>query len=211
MQWIILCPPGHIGTSFLGQWFLRYGPETSSIGIIQEITLHSNFEVTASEFNKLHKWLQCRLVWEVKVWKSLSCLTLCSPMDCSLPGCSVHGILQVRILEWVDFPSAGDLPNPAMEARSPAFLVDYLQSEPLLRMTAQNLELGFPHSSVVKEFACSAGDGAGAAGSIPGSGRSPVKGDGTPLQCSCLGNPMDRGAWLATAQRVAKSPTQLGD
>ena len=30
-----------------------------------------------------------------------SCLTLCNPMDCSLPGSSVHGILQARILEWV--------------------------------------------------------------------------------------------------------------
>ena len=34
--------------------------------------------------------------------KSLqSCLTLCDPMDCSLPGCSIHGILQARTLEWV--------------------------------------------------------------------------------------------------------------
>ena len=30
-----------------------------------------------------------------------SCLTLCDPMDCSLPGSSVHGILQARVLEWV--------------------------------------------------------------------------------------------------------------
>ena len=74
MQWIILCLPGHIGTIFLGQWFLRYGPETSSI--IQEITAHSNSEVTSAEFNKLHKWLRCRLVWEVKVWQSLSCVWL---------------------------------------------------------------------------------------------------------------------------------------
>ena len=29
-----------------------------------------------------------------------SCLTLCNPMDCSLPGSSVHGILQARVLEW---------------------------------------------------------------------------------------------------------------
>ena len=29
------------------------------------------------------------------------CLTLCNPMDCSLPGSSIHGILQARILEWV--------------------------------------------------------------------------------------------------------------
>ena len=31
----------------------------------------------------------------------LSCLTLCNPMDCSLPGSSVHGIFQARVLEWV--------------------------------------------------------------------------------------------------------------
>ena len=33
-----------------------------------------------------------------------SCLTLCDPMDCSLPGSSVHGSLQARILEWVAMP-----------------------------------------------------------------------------------------------------------
>ena len=37
--------------------------------------------------------------------KSLqSCPTLCDPMDCNLPGSSVHGILQARILEWVAMP-----------------------------------------------------------------------------------------------------------
>ena len=44
-----------------------------------------------------------------------SCLTLCNPMDCSLPGSSVHGILQVRIL----YPPPGDLPNQRIEPRSP--------------------------------------------------------------------------------------------
>ena len=43
------------------------------------------------------------------------------------------------------------------------------------------------------------------AGSIPGSGRSPGEGHGNPLQYSCLENPMDRGAWWATAHGVAKS------
>ena len=39
--------------------------------------------------------------------KSLqSCLTLCDPMDCSLPGSSVDGILQARMLEWVAMPSS---------------------------------------------------------------------------------------------------------
>ena len=38
--------------------------------------------------------------------KSLqSCLTVCDPMDCSLPGSSVHGILQARILKWFALPS----------------------------------------------------------------------------------------------------------
>ena len=46
-------------------------------------------------------------------------------------------------------------------------------------------------------------------GLIPGSGRSPGGGHGNPLQYSCLENPMDRGAWWATVQRVAKSQTGL--
>ena len=42
-------------------------------------------------------------------------------------------------------------------------------------------------------------------GSIPGWGRSPGEGDGRPLQYSCLGNAMDRGAWRATVRMVAES------
>ena len=49
---------------------------------------------------------------------------------------------------------------------------------------------GFPDGSIGKEFACNAGD----TGSIPGSGRSPEGGNGSPFQYSCLENPMDRGA-----------------
>ena len=50
--------------------------------------------------------------------------------------------------------------------------------------------LGFPGDSVVKNPPANAGD----MGSIPGLGRSPKEGNGNPLQYSCLGNPMDRGA-----------------
>ena len=42
----------------------------------------------------------------------------------------VHGILQARILEWVAFPSLGDLPNPGIEPRSPALQADSLPAEP---------------------------------------------------------------------------------
>ena len=48
-----------------------------------------------------------------------SCPTLCDPMDCSPPGSSVHGILQVRILEWLPCPPPpGDLPDPGIEPKS---------------------------------------------------------------------------------------------
>ena len=51
--------------------------------------------------------------------KSLQpCPALCDPLDFSLPGSSVHGILQARILEWLPFPSPGDLPDPGIEPLS---------------------------------------------------------------------------------------------
>ena len=66
--------------------------------------------------------------------------------------------------------------------------------------------LGFPGGSVVNYPPANAGD-TGDAGSIPGSGRSAGEGNGSPLQYSCLENSMDRGAWGATVQGVAKSRT----
>ena len=51
----------------------------------------------------------------------------------------------------------------------------------------------------------------GCPGSIPGSGRSPGKGNGNPLQYSCLENPMDGGAWWATVHGDTKSRTRLSD
>ena len=65
---------------------------------------------------------------EVKVTQS--CPTLCDHMDCSLPGSSVHGILQARHWSGLPFPSPRDLPNPGTEARSPALQADSLPSEP---------------------------------------------------------------------------------
>ena len=56
---------------------------------------------------------------------------------------------------------------------------------------------------MVKSLTASAGD----LGLIPGSERSPVEENGNPLQHSCLGNPMDRGAWRATVHGVTKSRT----
>ena len=47
----------------------------------------------------LHCWWECKLVQVLLI--AQLCPTLCDPVDCSLPGASVHGILQARILEWV--------------------------------------------------------------------------------------------------------------
>ena len=63
-----------------------------------------------------------------------------------------------------------------------------------------NERKGFSGGSAVKNPSPNEGD----MGLIPGSGRSPGEGNGNPFQCSCLGNPMDRGALRATVHRVAK-------
>ena len=66
---------------------------------------------------------------------------------------------------------------------------------------------GFPGRSDGKASAYNAGD----PGSIPGSGRSPGEGHGNPLQCSCLENPVDGGAWWATVHGIAKNQTRLSN
>ena len=63
---------------------------------------------------------------EVRVTQS--CPTLCDPMDYTVPG-----LLQARMLEWIEgkpFLSPGDLPNPGIKPRSPALQVDSLPAEP---------------------------------------------------------------------------------
>ena len=68
--------------------------------------------------------------------------------------------------------------------------------------------MGFPVGTSVKNPPANAGD-IRDMGSIPGLERSPEGGQSNPLQCSCLENPMDRGAWQAAVHRVAKSQTLL--
>ena len=60
--------------------------------------------------------------------------------------------------------------------------------------------VGLPGSSDAKESACNIGDPC----LVPGLGRSPGEGNGNPIQCSCLENLMDRGAWRAAAYRITR-------
>ena len=59
-----------------------------------------------------------------------SCLTLCNPMDYNLPGSSVHGILQARILEWIAVPSSRGSYQPGMELVSPALAGRFFTTSP---------------------------------------------------------------------------------
>ena len=82
-----------------------------------------------------------------------SCLTLCDPLYFSLPGSSVHGIFQTRVLAWVAISFSRGLPDPVIKPRSPTLQADALPSEPPVK------------------YSWNSGD----PGSIPGWGRSPEK------------------------------------
>ena len=95
------------------------------------------------------------------------CPTLCDPMDCHLPGSSVHGIFQARVLEW------GAI----------AFSM-YIIKENLIYLCLIHC-YGLPQWLGGKESTCNVVD----LGSIPGLGKSPGEGHSNPLRYSCLENP----------------------
>ena len=76
-----------------------------------------------------------------KVTVAQSCPTFCNPVDCSLPGSSVHRVLQTRKQEWVAIPFSRDLPDPGIESASPALQRDSLPSEPPVCSFQISLEL----------------------------------------------------------------------
>ena len=120
------------------------------------------------------------------------CPTLCDPMNCSTPGFPVHHLL------------------PEFTQTHVHGVGDAIQlSHPLSFKNFQNLygvcpfPLGCPGGPAGKESTCNAGD----LGLIPGLGRSPGEGNGYPLQCSGLENPMNRGACRGTVHGVAELDT----
>ena len=138
--------------------------------------------------------------------KSLQpCPTLCDPKDCSPPAPLSRGFSRQE--HWSGLPCSppGDLPHPGMEPRSPVLAGGFSTTESpgkpplahLLHTGVLLLTSFFGGASqvvlVVKTLPADAGDMTDA-GSIPGWGRSPGGGNGNPLQYSCWGNPMDRGA-----------------
>ena len=84
---------------------------------------------------------------------------------------------------------------------NPNFKEFFKNKKDIFILKIKKKKKSFPGGSGDKETACNAGD----LGSIPGLGRYPGEGNGNPLQYSCLGNPMDRGAWWAAVHGTAKS------
>ena len=123
-------------------------------------------------------------------------------MGCSLPDSSIHGILQVRILEWVAMSSSRE--QKFCYTNENMYLIgmnlpDTIWVLVMIPHVYTHIR-GFPGGSDDKS-ACKAGD----PGSIPESGRSPEEGNGSPLQYSCLENSMERGTRRAVVHEVAKS------
>ena len=75
--------------------------------VAMKIKWVNTYEVLRTMSKKCSKYLI-----KMEVLVAQSCLTRCSPTDCSLPGSSPHGILQARLLEWVIIPSSRGSSQP---------------------------------------------------------------------------------------------------
>ena len=166
------------------------------------------------------------------------CPTLCDPMDRSLPGSFVHGILQARVLEWVVvFFSRGYCQPRGWICLSYVsftgrwfFTTSTTTSKKASKHNANQWvftpglfpviagEKYFLFVVTSKKLGLSCGSvvknptaNAGDAGWIHGWERSPGEGNRNPLQYFHLGNPIDSGAWWATVHGVQKSQTRLSD
>jgi len=100
--------PVYLLNKFLSPLFLKNFPITSALIIFSCLPVPRAASVPYN------------LVLTVNTVKiAQSCPTFCNPMDCSLPGSSVHGIFQARVLEWIAISFSRELPDPGIEPGSP--------------------------------------------------------------------------------------------
>ena len=131
---------------------------------------------------------------------------------------SMKHFFQQEYWNGLPFPPPGDLSDPGIKPvrrllLGRQILYHCTTQEATVRKTKLEFiyrivqSMGLPQWLNSKEYASNAGD----AGSIPGLGRSPGGGTGNPLQYSCLGNSIERGAWWAVVHGTAKSQTRLSN
>ena len=101
---------------------LKHGPQGRRRHRVKQVSqLPARWDVAGSRLmqtgNLLEKVLPpcVSTTSQDAVARALSCPTLCDPMDCNLPGSSVHRISQAGISEWVSFPSPGDFHHPEIK------------------------------------------------------------------------------------------------
>ena len=100
---------------------LKHGPQGRRRHRVKQVSqLPARWDVAGSRLmqtgNLLEKVLPpcVSTTSQDAIARALSCPTLCDPMDCNLPGSSVHRICQARLLEWVAISYSRDLPDPGM-------------------------------------------------------------------------------------------------
>ena len=111
-----------------------------------------------------------------------SCPTLCDPTDCSLPGSSIHGIFQARVLEWVAISYSRGSSWPRDRTQ-----VSHIAGRRFTVWATREVTLSLLLYKPLEKL------------------------NGNPLQYSCLENPMDGRAWWAAVHGVTKSWTRLSD
>ena len=123
------------------------------------------------------------------------------------------GFVRPEYWSGLPFPSMGDIPDPGIRPVFPVSAGRFFTTEPPGRLPLTSLQvlnkdqLGFPGGSEVKNLPAMQETRVRSLGLEDSLGE----GNGNPLQYSCWENPMDRGAWQATAQGVAKSQTRLSN
>ena len=144
------------------------GSHTSAVGVLTRATWHSHMWTQATlpslpretggplglrtqlcNDKKPRRWLESQ--WQTQGTRlsigsqsskqsevTQLCPTLCHPVNCSLPGSSIHEISQARILEWLPFHSSGESPDPGIKPRLPALQADSRSSEPSEKPSKQS-------------------------------------------------------------------------
>ena len=142
-----------------------------------------------------HFLLQCMKV-KSESEVAQSCLTLSGPMDCSLPGSSIHGIFQARVLEWGAIAFSGNIHTTIYKTDKKDLL--YRTGS----LVVKNLPANAGNAGISMQemwvFQCRKCD--------PWVGKIPGEGNSCPLQYSCLENSMDRSL-VATVHGVTKNQT----